>query len=67
MDVPESAANKAMLDMGMPAWMVDAMMELHGIDKAGYAGEVTDAVRKVTGREPVSFAQFARQHAASWK
>ncbi|MFY0526230.1 hypothetical protein ACN28I_24880 [Archangium gephyra] len=58
MDVPEAAANKAMLDMGMPAWMVDAMMDLHGIDKAGYAAEVMDAV---------SFAQFARQHAASWK
>lgn len=66
-DVPEAAAHKAMLDMGMPAWMVDAMMELHGIDKAGYASEVTDAVRKITGREPVTFAQFARQHAASWK
>jgi uncharacterized protein YbjT (DUF2867 family) len=66
-DVPEAAANKAMLDMGMPAWMVDAMMELHGIDKAGYAAEVTDTVQKLTGRAPVSFAQFARQHAASWK
>jgi uncharacterized protein YbjT (DUF2867 family) len=66
-DVPEAAASKAMLDMGMPAWMVDGMMELHGINKAGYAAEVTDAVRKITGREPVSFAQFARQHAASWK
>jgi uncharacterized protein YbjT (DUF2867 family) len=66
-DVPEAAAHKAMLDMGMPAWMVDAMMELHGIDKAGYAAQVTDTVRKVTGRAPMSFAQFARQHAAAWK
>jgi len=66
-DVPEAAAQKAMLDMGMPAWMVDAMMELHGIDKAGYAAHVTDTVQKVTGRAPVSFAQFARQNAAAWK
>jgi uncharacterized protein YbjT (DUF2867 family) len=66
-DVPEAAAHKAMTDMGMPAWMVDAMMELHGIDKAGYAAAVTDAVQRITGRAPKSFAQFARQHAARWK
>jgi uncharacterized protein YbjT (DUF2867 family) len=66
-DVPEAAAHKAMLDMGMPAWMVDGMMELHGINKAGYAAQVTDTVQKVTGRAPMSFAQFAKQHAAAWK
>lgn len=66
-DVPEAAASKAMLDMGMPKWMVDAMMELHGIDKAGYVGGVTDTVQKVTGHAPVSFSQFAQKHAARWK
>jgi uncharacterized protein YbjT (DUF2867 family) len=66
-DVPEQAAHKAMLDAGMPAWMVDAMMELHGINKAGYATQVTDAVQKVTGHAPTSFAQFAQQNAARWK
>jgi uncharacterized protein YbjT (DUF2867 family) len=66
-DVPEAAAKKAMLGLGLPEWMVDAMMELHGIDKAGYAAQVTDTVRKVTGRDPIRFAEFARQHAARWK
>jgi uncharacterized protein YbjT (DUF2867 family) len=66
-DVPEAAAKQAMLGLGMPEWMVDAMMELHGIDKAGYAAQVTDTVQKVTGRAPLRFAEFARQHAARWK
>ena len=66
-DVPESAASKGMLDAGMPSWMVDSMMQLHAIDKAGFAGTVTDSVQKVTGRAPASFAQFAQQHAARWK
>ena len=66
-DVPEAAAHKGMSDAGMPSWMVDGMMELHAINKAGYAAQVTDAVQKVTGRAPMGFAQFARQHAASWK
>lgn len=66
-DVPESAAKKAMLDMGLPAWMVDAMMELHAVDKAGYAAEVTGDVKKLTGQAPRSFRDFARDNAAKWK
>ena len=66
-DVPEAAAQKAMLDMGMPAWMVDGMMELHGIDKAGYAAVVTDEVQAITGAAPLSFLAFAQKHAARWK
>jgi uncharacterized protein YbjT (DUF2867 family) len=66
-DVPEAAASKAMLDMGMPTWMVDGMMELHGIDKAGYAAAVTDTVQAVTGKAPLSFPAFAAKHAARWK
>jgi uncharacterized protein YbjT (DUF2867 family) len=66
-DVPEAAAHKGMLDAGMPGWAVDAMMALYAIDKAGYAGAVSDTVQKVTGRAPTTFAQFAQKHAAAWK
>jgi uncharacterized protein YbjT (DUF2867 family) len=66
-DVPESAARKAMLDLHMPEWMVDGMMELHAIDKAGYAALVNDAVREITGQAPVAFPAFAAAHAARWK
>lgn len=66
-DVPESAATKAMLDMGMPEWMVHAMNELHAIDKAGYAAGVTPDVKNITGRTPRSFRDFARDNAAKWK
>lgn len=66
-DVPESAARSAMLGLGMPAWMVDAMLELHAIDKAGYAAVVTDDVAKSTGTPARSFADFAKEYAASWQ
>ncbi len=66
-DVPEGAAKKAMLDMGIPAWMADAMMELHGVDKAGYAAEVTGDVKKLTGQAPRSFRDYARDNVAKWK
>jgi uncharacterized protein YbjT (DUF2867 family) len=65
-DVPEAAARKAMLDMQMPGWMVDAMMELHGIVKAGYASATSPLVEQLTGRAPRTFADFARDRAAAW-
>ncbi|MFO0612863.1 MAG: SDR family oxidoreductase [Polyangiaceae bacterium] len=66
-DVPEAAARKALLDFGAPAWMTDAMMELHAIDKAGYAAATNDTFEKLTGRPATPFAVFAQKHAAAWK
>ncbi len=66
-DVPEQAAQQGMAGAGMPDWMVDAMMELHAIDKAGYASAVTDVVQKLTGRAPTTFPAFAKENAARWK
>ena len=60
-DVPESAAREAMLGMKMPESMVSALMELHAIDKAGYAAAVTPAVRDVLERPPTSFTDFVRE------
>jgi uncharacterized protein YbjT (DUF2867 family) len=65
-DVPEAAAKGAMLGAGMPEWMADGMMELHGIDKAGYASLVNDEVAKLTGTPARSFEDFAKEHAARW-
>lgn len=66
-DVPEEAARSAMLGMQMPEWMVNAMMELNGIDKAGYAAAVTPTVQEITGSAPRSFRDFARENAAAWQ
>jgi uncharacterized protein YbjT (DUF2867 family) len=66
-DVPEEAAKGAMLGVGLPAWMVSAVMELHYVDKMGYAAAVNDNVEKLTGKKPRSFADFARDNAAKWR
>ena len=66
-DVPEAAARQAMLDMKLPTWMVDGMMELHAIDKAGFAAGVTQAVPQLLGRPARRFQEFARDHSAAWK
>ena len=66
-DVPEQAARKAMLDAHVPVWMTDGMLELHAIDKAGYAAVVTDDLAKLTGTKGKTFLEFARANAAGWK
>ena len=62
-DVPEEGARQSMLQAHMPEWMVNAMMELNAISKAGYAGHVSDTTRQVTGHQPHTIQQFAHQYA----
>jgi uncharacterized protein YbjT (DUF2867 family) len=62
-DVPEDAARDGMLQAGVPKWQVEALMELHAINKQNRWSAVTSAVEKVTGIPPTDFAQFVRDHA----
>ena len=66
-DVPMEAARSSMLGMGMQKWLVDALLELFNFYGEGRADQVTDVVRKVTGKEPITFAQFVRDHAQAFK
>jgi uncharacterized protein YbjT (DUF2867 family) len=63
-DVPESSAREGMRSAGLPSWMVEAMMELHAIDKAGYAAAVTPTVSTLLGRPATSFRTFVEQNRA---
>jgi uncharacterized protein YbjT (DUF2867 family) len=58
-DVPEEVAANSMRQLPSPDWMVSAMLELYGISKAGYAGNVTDTVAKITGLQARSIYDFA--------
>jgi uncharacterized protein YbjT (DUF2867 family) len=62
-DIPEEAARDGMLHAGLPQWQVDALMELHAVNKQNRWNAVTSDIEKVTGKPPLSFAQFARDHA----
>jgi uncharacterized protein YbjT (DUF2867 family) len=58
---------KASLGAGAPETYVDALLDLYRYYREGKAAETTDTVRSVTGREPVTFERFARDHASAWK
>ncbi len=66
-DVPESAAQQAMQEMGMPAVLIDWFMSLNHVIKQGWAAGVTDDVLRLTGHAPRRFDDFARENAAAWR
>jgi hypothetical protein len=52
-----------MKEMGMENWFIDAMMELNNIIRAGHGSQMTTVFEQNTGRKPISFSQFAKDHA----
>jgi uncharacterized protein YbjT (DUF2867 family) len=58
-DVPEQAAREAMEKSGVPAWLVDAFLELNALVRAGHAPTLTGDVQQVLGRPPRSMREWA--------
>jgi uncharacterized protein YbjT (DUF2867 family) len=66
-DVPNSVARDAMLQMRVSPWQLEGLIELNDTYKRGEAAEVTNTVRSVTGKDPVTFGQFARDFVGSFE
>jgi uncharacterized protein YbjT (DUF2867 family) len=66
-DVEENLARGQMVEAKMPEWMVNAVMELNQIGKAGYLSEILPSVLNVTGREPIKFRQFVEENKANFE
>lgn len=66
-DVPENAAHEGMLQAGLPNWLIDAVLELHAINKESRWKGVTSDIELVTGTAATSFSQFARDHADNFR
>lgn len=67
-DIPESAQQKAMLEQGLPGWLVTALMDLqryHTVYAKG--GEVTDTLQRFLGRPPVTLSQFLEGNKDSFR
>jgi uncharacterized protein YbjT (DUF2867 family) len=64
---PPARFRAALTERGMPAWQIDAFIELQEAVLAGRAPHlalVTADIEKATGQPPRSFAQFARREFA---
>jgi uncharacterized protein YbjT (DUF2867 family) len=61
-DISPEKMRDTLLSFGMPPWQVEGVIEDYEQYRNGKAAEVTSAVKDVTGREPHSFAEFARDY-----
>jgi uncharacterized protein YbjT (DUF2867 family) len=66
-DMTEDAARTGMKQIGMNGWFINIMIELFRIIRAGYGSETTDAMERITGRKPISLAQFAKDYAEAFR
>src|SRR5207244_9504030 len=62
-DVPPEAARDSMLQTGMSPWFVDGVLELYALWRVNAAAEIADTVWDVAKKEPIPFADFARDYA----
>jgi len=62
-NVSEESARKGMKETGMMDWLIDALLELYGIIRAGHAAQIIGSIEEITGRKPILFSQFAKDYA----
>ena len=62
--VPDDAARQAIVGTGIPEFVAGQIVAVFGVLRQGAQERTTDAARALTGREPRTFAQFARDHAS---
>ena len=65
--VPDEAALGAMVEQGLPEFVAAQIVAVFGFLRAGAQDRTTGDVLAMTGRDPRSFAEFAREHAALFR
>ncbi|HJY86605.1 MAG TPA: SDR family oxidoreductase [Candidatus Acidoferrales bacterium] len=66
-DVSDQAFKEGMVSAGAPAEAADALIELFHYYISGAAGRISPNVRRLAGTEPLSFDQYARDHATAFR
>lgn len=65
-DVEPVVLRRTLLSWGVPEDYTDFLLLIFGYLKEGYNAGVNSNVKLILGREPISFAQYARDHKAAW-
>jgi uncharacterized protein YbjT (DUF2867 family) len=66
-DIPAEAQRKAMLDQGMPAWQVNALLDLQEFYTSGKGGTVDQVLSRLLGRAPIKMDSFLSEFAAEFR
>jgi uncharacterized protein YbjT (DUF2867 family) len=62
-NIPEAAQRKSMLELGMPEWQVNALLDLQQYyTVAGKGGEVTPPIKDFLGASPITLDQYLNEN-----
>ena len=67
LDVTPEEMRRVIVETGIPEDYVGMLLDLFEGIRAGWVAPVSDAVERVLGRSPISFAEYARDHADAWR
>jgi uncharacterized protein YbjT (DUF2867 family) len=65
-DLSPQQLKQSMLQLGMPQWQADALVDLQGYYTEGPGARITGDAQLVLGREPIRFDQFLQDYAADF-
>jgi uncharacterized protein YbjT (DUF2867 family) len=65
-DIDPDVLRKGLVAGGVPADYTEFLLVILGFLKQGYAERTTGEVKRLLGREPIAFAQYAKQARAAW-
>lgn len=66
-EVPPAAAKQSMMQAGMPDWMADGVNALFADLRAGRFNRLTDTVRSVGHKQPVTLETFVNEHLSDFR
>jgi uncharacterized protein YbjT (DUF2867 family) len=65
-DLSDADLRQGLIGSGMPDGYADAYLDLMRFYRSGDAAVVSDDIRRVTGREPIAFEQYARDRGSAF-
>ena len=65
--VSDDDARQSMKAAGMPEWLVEALIELIQIKRAGHSETVSSDIEPIIGRPLISFEQFAQDYVEAFR
>jgi (4-alkanoyl-5-oxo-2,5-dihydrofuran-3-yl)methyl phosphate reductase len=65
--ITDETAREGMQRSGMPPVLIDALLPFGAFVRNGRGAELFDTVEEVTGRRPLTFAEWAREHAGAFR
>jgi uncharacterized protein YbjT (DUF2867 family) len=61
-NISDEEARGAMKEVGLNDWLINHQSDLYTYFRKGYASHISSAIEEVTGKKPITFAQFAKDY-----